>query len=100
MRPGWKDVTSRSRGERDTPPQETELVVDPGRLRIVVHHHIDYEPKWLLSCRPSVFDMHLLDELALDDAQYTAEELVKARLHRWLTALKNRKKKPSAKTGK
>jgi hypothetical protein len=101
MRPGWEDTTSRSRGEAGTPPQATTLVVDPDRLRIVVHHHLDYGPtKWLMSCYPSIFGMHPLDALSLDDAQDAAETLVEARLRRWLAVMKDKKKKPTTKAGK
>lgn len=95
MRPGWKDVSSRSKSEpHDSPPKATEMEVDPGRgrgnLRIVVHRHIDYEPtRWLMSCHPALFDIHPLEDgLDLDDAQEKAEALVEARLRRWLTELK------------
>jgi hypothetical protein len=48
-KPGWKDVSSYSRGDREkgVPPSSFELAV--GKLRLVVTRHIHYDPTdWVL----------------------------------------------------
>jgi len=72
-------------------PSSTELTLDSGRLRVLVHHYVGYPPlQWLLTCYPPLFDKTSLgDKVNLDEAQDKAVELVAARLHRWSAEVKN-----------
>ena len=60
----WKDTSSWSRNEKDrSVPKEWTAQV--GKFTLIIHHHIDYDPdKWLLTCRPFLFEAH---ELASTD---------------------------------
>ena len=77
----WKDTTSYSQGERakGVPPSSWGTTV--AWLRISIHRHIHYEKdQWLLSTRPGIFDLHLLDSKEVEDAQKEAIKVIRKKL--------------------
>ena len=75
----WQDTSSYSRS--DTDRRQREATLDTGPLRIVVHHHRDFEPDdWLVSARPGLLERHLVGKGTIEEAEAAAIRIVRAKL--------------------
>lgn len=76
----WEDQSSYGRGERGV-VEPTAWALRAGRVRVVVHRHIHYDPDvWLLTCDAASFDNYELDAKEVSAAQTEALGLVAGRL--------------------
>lgn len=87
----WEDTSSRSQSDPPDMEPTSWSTDDQGAgvlRRILVHRHIHYPGDWLLSTRPPLVDMHVLEakdaEAAKLEAWHYLEELV-GKLHVCLT---------------
>lgn len=86
----WKDISSRSQGDKDRSPRTVQLEV--GGLRIVVTRHVHHAPDdWVLNCEPW-FRERKVGDGSLEDAKETALYLVRDRLADAVASLTPNKK--------
>lgn len=74
MNPEWKDTT-RQRGKSGM-----EWTLQFATFNVVVHHHIYYGDKWLVSCLKIGLDQHVLESKDIEDAKKEALGVVMAHL--------------------
>jgi len=76
MRDRWKDTSSWSQRDPSDLRVPKEWTLRTANVRIVVHHHMDYEPdRWFCSAYP-LFDMQGLMAGDAEAAKAEAVELV------------------------
>lgn len=82
----WKDTTSYGRSDSDRTP--TTWTMQLGHLRIVVHRHVHYPNKWLVSCRELNLDCYCLDAAEVEFAQKEGLSQIDYRLTQMLAEIR------------
>lgn len=81
----WKDVSSRSQGQKDRTPTAWELRTE--EIRVTVHRHVYNPAAWFVSCYDLGIEARELSPKDADGAKAAALNAVKVRLREMLESL-------------
>lgn len=68
----WRDITTYSKGDTEHIP--TTIEGDAAGIKFLVHRHIDYGTKWLLTCTELNIDKEKISEKDIETAKISACE--------------------------